>query len=230
VFLTSSVEDLSRSRIASLISGGFAMFQGESEKRPTRCVRRCRPIDRPACAPAQALAQDIPLSILYEDSDLIVVDKPAGLVVHPAAGNPDGTLVNALLGHVNDIQASAASYVQALFHRLDKGTSGAMVCAKNDFAHDSLTKQFADRDVKKSISPSAWIAQSHLRPDRQTRRQASRPKKKMSVDSPHGRPSRTEYRFWRIATGSPLWSVASTRTHSSNPRSHAIHRLPASYG
>ena len=91
----------------------------------------------------------LPLPILYQDKDLIVVDKPAGMVVHPAAGHASGTLVNALLHHVDDLSGIGGEKRPGIVHRLDRGTSGLMVVAKNDAAHEELARQFHEREVEK---------------------------------------------------------------------------------
>jgi 23S rRNA pseudouridine1911/1915/1917 synthase len=103
----------------------------------------------PPAVPVDLEAQEIPLQILYEDSDLLVINKPAGLIVHPGAGNPDGTLVNAVLHHCPDLVGIGGEERPGVVHRLDKETSGCLVLAKNDTAHRSLSTQFADRTVRK---------------------------------------------------------------------------------
>jgi 23S rRNA pseudouridine1911/1915/1917 synthase len=105
---------------------------------------------------ATPLAEDIPVTVLYEDADLIVVDKPAGMVVHPAAGHASGTLVNALLHHIKDLSGIGGELRPGIVHRLDKGTSGVMVVAKHDAAHDELSRQFADREVEKEYVALVW--------------------------------------------------------------------------
>jgi 23S rRNA pseudouridine1911/1915/1917 synthase len=105
----------------------------------------------PEAAPAEAVAQDIPLAVVYEDADLIVIDKPAGLVVHPAAGNPDGTLVNALLHHCRGQLSGIGGVARpGIVHRIDKDTSGLLVVAKTDVAHEGLARQFADHSIKRA--------------------------------------------------------------------------------
>jgi 23S rRNA pseudouridine1911/1915/1917 synthase len=105
----------------------------------------------PAAAPSEAQAQDIPLSIVFEDEHLIVVDKPAGLVVHPAAGNLDGTLVNALLHHCRGQLSGIGGVVRpGIVHRIDKDTSGLLVVAKTDTAHEGLARQFADHSIERA--------------------------------------------------------------------------------
>jgi 23S rRNA pseudouridine1911/1915/1917 synthase len=98
----------------------------------------------------------LPLPILYQDADLIVVDKPAGMVVHPAAGHDSGTLVNALLHHVTDLSGIGGEKRPGIVHRLDRGTSGLMVVAKNDAAHEELSRQFHDREVEKEYVALVW--------------------------------------------------------------------------
>ena len=98
----------------------------------------------------------LPLPILYQDEDLIVVDKPAGMVVHPAAGHASGTLVNALLHHVDDLSGIGGEKRPGIVHRLDRGTSGLMVVAKHDTAHEELSRQFHDREVEKEYFALVW--------------------------------------------------------------------------
>ena len=127
-------------------------------------------VELPEAQPSTALPEDLPLDILFNDSDVVVVNKPAGMVVHPAAGNPSGTLVNALLHHIKDLSGIGGEVRPGIVHRLDKGTSGVMVIAKNDDAHKELARQFHDREVEKEyvgadVGPGA-AAQAHQRRDR----------------------------------------------------------------
>ncbi len=101
-------------------------------------------------------AEDLPLPILHDDADVVVVDKPAGLVVHPGAGHATGTLVHALLHHVRDLSGIGGETRPGIVHRLDKGTSGVMVVAKNDVAHQELARQFHDREVEKEYVALVW--------------------------------------------------------------------------
>ena len=110
----------------------------------------------PAPAPATAVAEDLPLTILYEDADVVVIDKPAGMVVHPGAGHSRGTLVNALLHHVDDLSGVGGELRPGIVHRLDRGTSGVMIAAKNDAAHQELSRQFHDREVEKEYIALVW--------------------------------------------------------------------------
>ena len=125
---------------------------------------RVKPGDRytvivPPTAPAIPQGQDIPLEVVYEDKDLIVINKPAGLVVHPAAGNPDGTLVNALIGHCGPSMLSIGGEARpGIVHRLDKDTSGLLVAAKNERAMASLAKQFANHTIERAYNAVVWGA------------------------------------------------------------------------
>lgn len=145
---------LSRARVQALIGEDAVMVAGAPAAGPSAKVTAGTPfsIHVPATIGAEAVAQDIPLSIAYEDAHLVIVDKPAGMVVHPAAGNPDGTLVNALLHHcaVNgggQLSGIGGVARPGIVHRIDKDTSGLLVAAKSDAAHDGLARQFAAHSV-----------------------------------------------------------------------------------
>ncbi len=113
----------------------------------------------PPAAPATPQGQDIPLKVVYEDKDLIVIDKPAGLVVHPAAGNPDGTLVNALIGHCGAANLAIGGEARpGIVHRLDTDTSGLLVAAKTERAMASLAKQFANHTIERAYHALVWGA------------------------------------------------------------------------
>jgi 23S rRNA pseudouridine1911/1915/1917 synthase len=164
-FLTSALPDRSRSQIQKLIKDGHVTGAGPATAAAAgKSLRASTPvragqafeIDVPAPAPATALAEDIPLSIIYEDQDLVVIDKAAGMVVHPAAGHPSGTVVNALLHHVDDLSGVGGELRPGIVHRLDRGTSGVMIAAKNDAAHGELARQFHDREVEKEYIALVW--------------------------------------------------------------------------
>ena len=116
-------------------------------------------LEIPPAVPARPRGQDIPLSVVYEDKDLIVIEKPAGLVVHPAAGNPDGTLVNALIAHCGEALIGIGGEARpGIVHRLDKDTSGLLVAAKNERAMGSLAKQFANHTIERAYHALVWGA------------------------------------------------------------------------
>ena len=149
-YLAAHLPELSRSIIQSLIKSGDVLVNGTPAK-PKNPVSRGDSITVriPEPEPAEARPQDIPLDILYEDEDVVVINKESGMVVHPAAGNPDGTIVNALLHHCGDLSGIGGVERPGIVHRLDKDTSGCLVIAKNDGAHQSLTAQFAARSTEK---------------------------------------------------------------------------------
>jgi len=156
-YLASVLPGHSRSQVQRLIEQGHVRVEG----REVRANLLIKAGDRiavvvPAPSPATPEAEDIPLTVLYEDADLIVIDKPAGMVVHPAAGHASGTLVNALLHHVQDLSGVGGELRPGIVHRLDKGTSGVMVVAKHDKAHEELSRQFAEREVEKEYLALVW--------------------------------------------------------------------------
>jgi 23S rRNA pseudouridine1911/1915/1917 synthase len=147
VFVAAAVPDLSRSRAKALILGGMVAIGGRTiveAKRPVNSGERVE-VTLPPPTPAEPEGEAIPLAVVYEDDDLIVIDKPPGLVVHPAAGHFSGTLVNALIAHCGATLSGIGGVGRpGIVHRLDKDTSGLMVVAKTDRAHKSLSAQFAD--------------------------------------------------------------------------------------
>lgn len=151
--LAPSIAGLSRSRIKALLEDGMVSKDGATITDPSHRVKpgeRYR-VTLPPPEDAVARPQDIALSVVYEDADLLVVDKPAGLTVHPGAGQPDSTLVNALLAHCGDSLSGVGGVRRpGIVHRLDKDTSGLIVAAKNDAAHHSLAAQFAGRTVDRA--------------------------------------------------------------------------------
>jgi 23S rRNA pseudouridine1911/1915/1917 synthase len=158
-FLADTLPDLSRSRIKSLLQEGHVTESGQTISDPSYRVKPQTEFEVSVPAPEEATpaAQDIPLTIVYEDADLLVIDKPAGLVVHPGPGQPDGTLVNALLAHCGDSLSGVGGVKRpGIVHRLDKDTSGLIVVAKNDAAHQSLSAQFADRSIDRSYRAIVW--------------------------------------------------------------------------
>jgi 23S rRNA pseudouridine1911/1915/1917 synthase len=148
--LASAVPTLSRERLKALIRSGAVQAEGSAVRDPALKVRggEAMRVAVPEPAPAHNRAQDIPLTILFEDEHLLVLDKPAGLVVHPAAGNLDGTLVNALLHHCAGKLSGIGGVARpGIVHRIDKDTSGLLVVAKTDVAHEGLAKQFAAHSI-----------------------------------------------------------------------------------
>ena len=158
-FLAEQFPEHSRSRVKQFIEEGRVTRDGAPLTQPAEAVRGGAEyvIALPAPVAARPVAQDIPFPILYEDRDLIVLDKPAGLVVHPAPGNEDGTLVNALLAHCgNDLPGIGGEKRPGIVHRLDKDTSGTMVVAKSELALKALQEMFVARDLERSYLALCW--------------------------------------------------------------------------
>jgi len=145
-----AMDGLTRSMARRLIEAGLVTVDGTKEK-PSLKLRGGEKIvvTIPPPIPAEPAAETIPLEILHEDSDLVVVNKPAGMVVHPGAGNAGGTLVNALLGHCHDLSGIGGELRPGIVHRIDKDTTGILVVAKNDPAHRSLSLQFKEHTIKR---------------------------------------------------------------------------------
>jgi 23S rRNA pseudouridine1911/1915/1917 synthase len=157
VYLAGLLPQHSRSQLQRVVKGGGATLGG----RPTKPNAVLKPgdlveVELPDPAPATPLPQDLDLPVLYQDADVIVVNKPAGMVVHPAAGHDQDTLVNALLFHADNLSGVGGEQRPGIVHRLDRGTSGLIVAAKNDQAHRELTRQFQDREVEKEYLALAW--------------------------------------------------------------------------
>ncbi len=158
-FLTHRLEHVSRARIQTAAEQGNILVNGT----PVRSNYKVKPGDRIQIVmpyprrEVEIIPEDIPLQIVYEDDDLIVVDKPAGLVVHPGHGNYSGTLVNALAWHLKDYELFQKGDMRAgLVHRIDKNTSGLLVVAKNEIAHARLAKQFFDHSIERRYVALVW--------------------------------------------------------------------------
>jgi 23S rRNA pseudouridine1911/1915/1917 synthase len=211
--LAAALPDLTRSRVKALIeSRRVALEDGRTIEEPSRKVKTGERfvVDIPEPEPAEPKPQAIDLDILYEDSDLLVLNKPAGLVVHPAPGNPDSTLVNALLAHCGDSLSGIGGVRRpGIVHRLDKDTSGVMVVAKNDRSHHALAKLFAAHDLTRIYRALVWggpKAQKGTIEAAIGRHPVDR--KRMAVRTTSGRMAVTEYWVER-RFGPPLAPVAS---------------------
>ena len=147
--LTRTLSSLSRSQVQKLLEQGMVTLNGRELKKNFRCsAGEGYEVILPEPAELPLIPQNIPLDVVYEDGDLIVINKPRGLVVHPAPGHPDGTLVNALLWHCGDsLSGIGGQRRPGIVHRIDKDTSGLLIVAKNDFAHQGLSAQLADHSL-----------------------------------------------------------------------------------
>ncbi|NKB48928.1 MAG: RluA family pseudouridine synthase [Alphaproteobacteria bacterium] len=224
--LADAIDGMSRSRLKSLILDGHLSLDGVALRQPSRKVVAGERFTLivPDATPAIPQGQDIPLNILHEDEDLIIIDKPAGLVVHPAPGNPDRTLVNALIAHCGPSLTGIGGVRRpGIVHRLDKDTSGVMVAAKSAAAHASLSAQFAERTVDRayraivfgSPNPRAGEIESLIG-------RSPRNRKKMAVVTRNGKAALTHYQTEQLLgpAEAPVASVLTCKL--STGRTHQI--------
>ena len=215
-FLVSVLEQQSRSQIQKLIADGrITVARRDARANLTVHEGDRVTVDVPEVAPARVEGEALPLAFLYQDSDVAVLDKPAGMVVHPGAGHPSGTLVNALLHHVDDLSGIGGEIRPGIVHRLDRGTSGVMVIAKNDAAHQELARQFHDREVEKEYIALVWgVVQAGRRIDAAIGRDPGN-RQKMSARARHARDAVTRITRAHHLPGLTLCQVAihTGRTH-----------------
>jgi len=195
--LSEMMPEYSRSRLQQWIKSGAVKVNGEVRKAKEK-LRFNDLIEVQVELESQGewQAQDIPLDIVFEDDEIMVINKPAGLVVHPAAGNPDGTLVNALLAHCGDSLSGIGGVARpGIVHRLDKGTGGLMIAAKNDAAHEGLSKQFADHSLDRAYMALVWGVPNPTRGEIEGNiGRSPQNRKKMAVVKRGGKYALTRYR------------------------------------
>jgi len=221
-FLAKQLPDYSRSRLQQLIRTGFVRLNGATT-RPRQLVRSGDKVEltEPPLEKIESQPEPIPLEILFEDNDLIVINKPAGLVVHPGAGHRQHTLVNALLSHCTTLSGIGGKERPGIVHRLDKETSGCLVVAKNDEAHRELSRQFAERVVEKTylaLVAGKLRKRSGIIEEKIGRHPVHR--QRMSVSSSRGRPAKTEYRVVRSGNQA---SLVECRLHSGRTHQVRVH-------
>jgi 23S rRNA pseudouridine1911/1915/1917 synthase len=222
-WLSARLPELSRTRIKSLIEQGQVTSAGATIADASAKVKAGQEVTVavPPDAPAEPEAQEIALAVVYEDDDLIVIDKPAGMVVHPAPGSPDQTLVNALLAHCGESLSGIGGVRRpGIVHRIDKDTSGLLVVAKNDRAHQVLSRQFADHSLERAYKALVWGMPNPPRGEIEGAiGRSPQDRKKMAIVSHGGKHAHTRYRLIRpFASG----TVSLVECRLSTGRTHQI--------
>ncbi len=215
--LAGEMAGYSRSQVQRLIEGGHVALPRVKAVKANTPVREgdVIAIDLPAPVAATPAGEALGLEVLYQDADLVVINKPAGMVVHPGAGHDRGTLVNALLHHVTDLSGIGGELRPGIVHRLDKGTSGVMVVAKHDAAHQELARQFHDRMVEKEYVALVWgLVQQRKRIDFPIGRDPV-DREKISTRARRARSAVTRVTWARHIPGLSLLrvAIATGRTH-----------------
>jgi len=225
-FLALELTDFSRARLQTLIRGGFVRLNGKAP-RPRDPVRSGDRVEltEPALEKIEAQPESIVLEILFEDDDLLVLNKPAGVVMHPGAGHAQHTLVNALLAHCTNLSGIGGRERPGIVHRLDKETSGCLVVAKNDATHRDLSKQFAARTMQKIyLALVAGIPRKSTGVIDAAIARHPVHRQRMSIARRQGRAAKTEYRVLRSGTDLSLLecTLHSGRTHQIRVHLHHL--------
>ena len=215
--LVSMLADHSRAQLQRLIADGCIRLRGTVAMKSNTIVHEGDhvEVDLPEPVSSDVAPEALALDILYQDEDIAVLNKPAGMVVHPGAGHSSGTLVNALLHHLRDLSGIGGELRPGIVHRLDRGTSGVMVIAKNDAAHQELSRQFHDREIEKEYIALVWgVVQAGRRIDAAIGRDPAN-RQKMSARSKHAREAVTRITRAHHLPGLTLCQVAihTGRTH-----------------
>jgi 23S rRNA pseudouridine1911/1915/1917 synthase len=218
LFLSRRLPALSRSRLQKLITAGHVRVDG-AVARNSLALHAGAAIEvaHPPTEPSGLAPEALPLLVVYDDDDLAVIDKPAGMVVHPAAGHRTGTVVNALLHHLEGLSGIGGADRPGIVHRLDRGTSGLMVVAKHDSSHAHLSRQFHDREVTKEYLALVWGAPRQGEVINLPIGRDPRERKKMSTRASRGRPAIT-----RVVDVERLGDVSLVRVAIGTGRTHQI--------
>ena len=227
-FISRSVPEITRSAALRLIETGQATVNGTTQK-PALKLKGGESISIiiPPPAPAEPQAQDIAIEVLYEDSEVVVVNKAAGMVVHPGAGNPDGTLVNALLAHCKDLSGIGGELRPGIVHRIDKDTSGTLVVAKSDRSHNALADQFKAHTIKRVYLALVYGAVKEDKGRIESiigRHPVER--KKMSTKARHGKDAVTH---WRVVSRYPALTLVQLRLETGRTHQIRVHLSEAGH-
>lgn len=196
LYLSNRLKEISRTKIQDLIKDGLVLVNGKKKKPKYIIVKNDNIyMSIPEPESIEVLPENIKIDIVYEDSDIVIINKQQDMVVHPASGNYSGTLVNALLFHVKDLSTIGGDIRRGIVHRLDKDTSGILIVAKNDYAHEFLVNQFKNRDVKRkyitlvygNVKNNYGIINAPIGRDWKNR-------KRMSVNYTNGKEAITQYK------------------------------------
>lgn len=220
--LTAHFPEMSRARLQQLVDDGLVQVNGSASKRAHQVAAgEDVQIEIPPVKTTRIVAEDIPLEVLYEDEDVAVVNKPAGLIVHPGAGAPVSTLAGALLHRFGQLSGVGGELRPGIVHRLDKGTSGALIIARTDAAHRSLVKQFQERTIQKTYLAllHGQMKENSGRIDLPVSRDLHR-RERMTTRRREGRPARTD---WRVRLRMNGYTLVDADLHTGRTHQLRVH-------
>ena len=225
-FIVEELPSFSRTKIAKLVKEGALLINGKAVTDNSKKVTSGDEIELlvPEAVATDIKPQKIPLDIIYEDDDLLVINKPIGMVVHPGAGNPDKTLVNALLHHCKgNLSGINGELRPGIVHRIDKDTSGLLVVAKNDMAHNNLAKQFEEHSIQRTYLAFVWGMMKPIHGRIETFIGRSKyNRQKMSADVASGKDAITNYKTLEIFKGKNIPDISLIECKLETGRTHQI--------